>query len=68
MMTKRSGLDRRSTNISLTVKPELIDEMLDDPKYKNCSTDDLIDFARSRKRVHVTDRASAIAAIRTGGQ
>ena len=52
------------TNIPLRIKKELAVHALADSEFKQISTEDLVELARSRKRVYVTDRASAIAALK----
>ena len=53
-----------ATDIPLRIKTELAQHALADPEFKQFSTELLIKLARDRKRVYVTDRASAIAACK----
>ena len=53
-----------STNIPLRIRPELAAPALADCEFKQVTTEDLLFLARDRKRVYVTDRASAIAVLK----
>ena len=48
----------------LRIRQELAEHALADPEFKQVPTEDLLYLARTRKRVYVTDRASAIAALK----
>ena len=52
------------SSVPLRVKTCLAATLLADSEFKQVDTMDLIWLARERKRVHVSDRASAIAALK----
>jgi hypothetical protein len=53
-----------TTDIPLRIKKELAPHALADSEFKQVPTEDLLFLARDRKRVYVTDRASAIAVLK----
>ena len=53
-----------SPNIPLRVKKELAGRFLMDSEFRQAATEDLLWLAKERKHVYVTDRASAIAALK----
>ena len=52
------------TNIPLRIKKELAVHALADSEFKQIDTFELMELARVRKHVFVTDRASAIAVLK----
>jgi len=52
------------TEIPLRIRKELAPAALADAEFKAVPTEELMHLARTRKRIYVTDRASAIAALK----
>jgi len=52
------------TEIPLRIRKELAPAALADSEFKAVPTEDLMHLARTRKRIYVIDRASAIAALK----
>ncbi len=53
-----------STDIPLRVRRALAPAFLADSEFKQVPTEELLELARARKHVYVTDRASAIAVLK----
>ena len=51
-------------DIPLRIKKALAPTFLADPEFKAVPTEDLIFLVRTRKHIHVSDRATAIAVLK----